>query len=108
MKGFVGVTGIRSLLGKKAMEALERFERGRVLEAAEKFLNNDGRAVAFQKDAWEGLRSEHDPPYSINAAKEGTLRGRLRGMKNVTLYGVPPTRLVGPCRRVLEQFLGHQ
>jgi hypothetical protein len=90
------------------MEALERFERGRVLEAAKKFLSNGGIAVAFQKNAWEGLRSEHDPPYSIIAAMEGKLRGHLRGMKNVPLYGVPPTRLIGPCRRVLEQFLGHQ
>jgi hypothetical protein len=103
-----GVAGIRSLLGKKAMEELERFERGRVLEVAEKFLNNGGIAVTFQKDAWEGLRSEHDPPYNITAAKEAKLRGCLRGMKNVFLYGVPPTRLVGPCRRVLEQFLGHE
>jgi hypothetical protein len=103
-----GVAGIRSLLRKKAMEELEGFERERVLEAAEKFLKNGGIAITFQKNAWEGLISEHDPPYSINAAKEGKLRGRLRGMKNVTLYGVPPTRLVGPCRRILEQFLGHQ
>lgn len=102
-----GVAGIRSLLGKKAMEELESFERERVLEAAKKFLNNRGIAVTFQKDAWEGLCSEHDPPYSITSAKEGTLRGRVRGMKNVPLYGVPPTRLVGPCRRVLEQFLRH-
>jgi hypothetical protein len=103
-----GVAGIRSLLGKKAMDELERFERHRVLEVADRFLNNGGIAVTFQKDAWEGLRSEHDPQYSINAAKEGTLRGHVRGMKNVTLYGVPPTRLVGPCRSVLEEFLEHQ
>jgi hypothetical protein len=103
-----GVAGIRSLLGKKSMEELESFERGRVLEAADKFLSKGGIAVTFQKNAWEGLRSEYDPPYSIAAAKEGKLRGRLRGIKNVPLYGVPPTRLIGPCRRVLEQFLGHQ
>ena len=99
-----GVAGIRSVLGKRAMEELESFERGRVFQAAEKFLNNGGRAVTFQRGAWEGLRSEHDPPYSITAAKEGKLRGRLRGMKKVPLYGVTPTRLVGPCRRVLRQF----
>jgi hypothetical protein len=103
-----GVAGIRSLLGKKAMEELESFERARVLEAADKFLNKEGMAVTFQKNAWEGLCSEHDPPYNIAAAKEGKLRGSLRGMKRVSLYGVPPTRLVGPCRRVLERFLGHQ
>ena len=103
-----GVAGVRSLLGKKAMEELEKFERERVLEAAEKFLKNGGVAITFQKDAWEGLRSEHDPQYSINAAKEGKLMGRLRGTKNISLHGVPPTRLVGPCRMVLKQFLRHQ
>jgi len=90
------------------MEELERFERERVLEAAEKFLRNRGIAITFQKDAWEGLRSKHDHPYSIHAAKEGKLIGRLRGTKNISLHGVPPTRLVGPCRRILEQFLGPQ
>jgi hypothetical protein len=51
-----GVAGIRRLLGKKAMEELERFERERVLEAAEKFLNNRGIAVTFQERAKRGSR----------------------------------------------------
>jgi hypothetical protein len=100
-----GVAGIRRLLGKKAMKELERFERERVLEAAEKFLNNRGTVVTFQKNAWEGLRSERNLTYGIDLAREGKLIGTLRGMSNVPLYGVPPTRLLGPCREVLKKFL---
>ena len=93
---------------ERALERLERFERERIMEVIMRFLKAGGAVVTFQRDAWEGLRSKHDPPYSITAAKEGKLRGRVRSMKKVSLYGVPPTRLVGPCRRVLKQFLSHR
>lgn len=100
-----GVAGIRKLLGAPAMKDLERFERDRILKVAKSFLSSRGIVVTFQRNAWEGLRSEGDPNYSIDSAREGKLIGTLRGMANVPLYGVPPTRLVGPCRKVLRKFL---
>jgi hypothetical protein len=100
-----GVAGIRKLLGSKAMSRLESAERQRIIRSARKFLEAGGVAVAFQKNAWEGLRSEGDPPYSIDLAKGGKLVGSLAGMADIPLFGVPPTRLIGPCRRVLRQLL---
>ena len=100
-----GVAGIRRLLGAPAMKDLERFERDRILRVAKSFLSSRGTVVTFQRNAWEGLRSEGDPNYSIDSAREGKLIGTLTGIANVPLYGVPPTRLVGPCRKVLRKFL---
>jgi len=77
----------------------------RILKLAEKFINPKGAAIAFQKNAWNSLRAEQGPEYSIGAARAGMLRGTLKGHNDLTLFCVPPTRLAGPCRRVLTQIL---
>ena len=51
------------------------------------------------------LRSEKDAEFSIGAAREGTLKGNLKGHNDLTLICVPPTRLAGPCRKVLTHML---
>jgi hypothetical protein len=61
----------------------------------------------FNKN-WNGLKSDSDVSYSIENAKEGKLIGTLKGMPNIPLLGVPPTRLSGPCSRVLQQLLNKQ
>jgi len=100
-----GVAGIRKLIGRRALERLERYERERVIEVVKRFLVPGGVAVTFQKDAWNGLRSLNDPEYSIKLAKAGKLRGTLNGLPHIPLLGVPPTRLLGPTRKVLRQVL---
>jgi hypothetical protein len=100
-----GVAGIRKLLGSKPMSQLESAERERIIRYARKFLEPGGVAVAFQRNAWEGLKSEDDPSYSIDLARRGKLKGSLAGTTDVPLFGVPPTRLIGPCRRILRQLL---
>lgn len=100
-----GIAGVRRLLGSGAMKKLVPFERQRVFEASRDFLTPKGVAVTFQKDAWEGLRSEKDPAYGIGRAKSGKLRGSLKNMPRVSLLGVPPTRLAGPCREALSRLL---
>jgi len=100
-----GVDGIRKLFGKKAMKRLEAAERLRILEISGKFLGTKGAIAAFQKNAWEGLRSPDDPPYRLDAARTGGLKGKLSGMPKIPLYCVPPTRLAGPARVVLKQYL---
>lgn len=57
---------------------------------------------------WNGLKSDGDVSYNIEDAKKGKLIGTLKGMPNITLLGVPPTRLSGPCSRVLRQLLTQQ
>jgi hypothetical protein len=103
-----GVAGIRKLFGAKPLKRLEALEKERILEVAKRFLTNRGIAVTFQRDAWEGLRSENDPCYTIGEAREGKLRGSVKGMPHIPLLGVPPTRLLGPARDVLRQLLSEE
>jgi len=103
-----GVAGIRELIGARALKRLEPYERQRVIEVIKRFLIPGGVAVTFQKDAWNGLRSVNDPEYSIELAKAGKLRGTLNGLPHIALLGVPPTRLVGPARKVLRHMLAEE
>ena len=100
-----GVAGVQKLIGVKALRKLEQEESSRVLKLAENFIHSKGAAIAFQKNAWNGLRSENDPEYSIDAARAGSLEGTLKGGNDLALFCVPPTRLAGPCRKVLTQLL---
>lgn len=100
-----GIAGIQRLLGIRALRRLERAETERVLECAKKFLTPNGIAVAFQKNAWNALRLSKDREYKLSLAKDGKLKGRLKEMTNVPLIGVPPTRLSGPCSKMLRQLL---
>ena len=100
-----GVAGIQKLIGAKAMRRLEDVERERVVKCASEFLSTDGVVVSFQKNAWNSLKSDEDPAYNINLAKTGTLIGRLKNCPGVSLFGVPPTRLLVPCREVLSKVL---
>lgn len=103
-----GVAGVRKLIGAKAIRRLEIEERKRVLECAKNFLTPNGVAVTFQENAWNGLKSDGDVSYRLELARKGKLIGTLKGMPNIPLLGVPPTRLSGPCSRVLRQLLTQQ
>jgi hypothetical protein len=96
-----GVAGIIKLLGAKAFKIIEKEEIERIVTSAQKFIQNHGAVITFQKNAWENLRSKDDPAYTIDRAKKGKLTGNLKGHSDIRLYGVPPTRLVGPCRKIL-------
>lgn len=100
-----GIGGINKLLGSKAMKMLEPFERRRILRIVKNFITPEGKVVTFQKNAWVGLKGDSDPVYSIKSAKTGGLVGSINGMPEIPLLGAPPTRLVGPCRRILGRFL---
>jgi len=103
-----GVTGVQKLIGAKAMRELEKEETLRVIECAKQFLLPKGVAVALQKNAWNGLRSDKDPEYKKTLADSGKLKGTLKDMPDILLLGVPPTRLSGPCSKILRQLLEEQ
>lgn len=107
-KDYSGVAGIQKLIGAKAMRRLEVAEQKRVLKCARKFLSPDGAVIAFQKNAWNGLCSENDPKYDIKFARAGELKGTLIGHSKIPLFCVPPTRLAGPCRKILRQLLAEK
>jgi len=60
-----GIAGVQKLIGAKAMRELEKEEGRRVIECAKKFLAPNGIAVAFQKNAWNALRSSKDREYKL-------------------------------------------
>ena len=100
-----GVAGVQKLIGVKALRKLEQEECVRILKLAEEFINPKGAVIVFQKNAWNNLRSEQDPKYGIKAARAGSLEGTLKGHNGLNLVCVPPTRLAGPCCRVLTKML---
>jgi len=104
-KDYSGVVGIQKLIGTKAMRALEKEERKRVIQCVREFLTPDGSVITFQKNAWDGLRSENDPMYEIKLTQSGKIKGSFIGNPKIPLFCVPPTRLVGPCREILGQLL---
>jgi len=100
-----GIAGVQKLIGAKAMRRLEKAETKRVLECAKKFVTPKGAVIAFQKNAWNNLRSENDPEYKLKLARAGKLKGHLKGDPKIPLFCVPPTRLSGPCKRVLQGIM---
>jgi len=98
-----GVAGIRKLLGKHVFDQVAKEERERILEEAARFLQPNGFGVTFQKDAWNGLSSSGK--YKLERAKAGRLKSTIKRHSEIPLFGAPPTRLLGPCRRVLQGFL---
>jgi len=99
------VAGVQKLIGVRALRKLEQEESTRVFKLAEKFISPRGAVIAFQKNAWNGLRAENDSRYSIGAAREGILKGNLKRRDDLILFCVPPTRLAGPCRKALTQMV---
>jgi hypothetical protein len=103
-----GVAGIQKLLGSAAFRLIEKEETQRIISCAKKFVQNNGAVITFQKNAWENLRSKKDLEYTIDRAKNDKLVGRLKGNSDIQLFGVPPTRLVGPCcdslRRIKKEI----
>jgi len=100
-----GVSGVQRLIGSRAVRRLEEAETKRVVQSANRFVIGKGAVVTFQKNAWNALCSEGDPAYEIKLAKEGRLMGGLKNRRDISLLGVPPTRLVGPCRKILNKML---
>ena len=101
-----GVAGVRKLIGARALRRLEDEEGKRIVKCAKVFMGDDprGTVITFQKNAWNGLKSEKDPEYELNKTKDGTLNGRLKDSRTIPLYGAPPTRLAGPARQVLQKY----
>ncbi|MBW2167040.1 MAG: hypothetical protein JRG74_13385 [Deltaproteobacteria bacterium] len=102
---FGGIAGVQKLIGIKAMRRLEQVETKRVIACAKKFITLKGAVIAFQKNAWNNLCSENDPKYDIKLARAGKLKGHLIGNMKIPQLCVPPTRLSGPCSRVLKGLL---
>jgi len=90
---WAGVSGLVKLFGRPAMRLIATAERTRLAATIARFMTGQGAVVAFQKDAYEGLRGQSAPPYTFADACAGRLRSRSAAGCPVPLFGVPPTRL---------------
>ncbi len=87
-----GVQGVRKLLGAKAFGILTLQEEKRIGLLISKFIGSTGGIISFQKDAYNGVRSQGSPAYSIDLARQGLLTGKSTGAPHIYLAGAPPTR----------------
>lgn len=91
---WTGVGGLFRLFGSNAMKLIEEVELKRIKAIVDSFMTNGGIIVAFQKDAYNGLKSEQMSTYSIDLAKTNRLRGESMFGKGYELICAPPTRLL--------------
>jgi hypothetical protein len=94
-----GVAGLRRLFGKRVLELIALEEQKRIAIIANEFLSREkGIIVAFQRDAYEGIRSEDSLEYILERAKDFRLVGQYRKDPGLTVIGVPPTRFLSSRR----------
>lgn len=99
-----GVVGIHKLIGIKALRRLEHEEKKRVSNTIKKFVTGNGAVIAFQKNAWENMKTINDPQYSQKIVNKKGLIGKV-GNSGIKLICLPPTRLSGPCSKVLKNLI---
>lgn len=87
-----GVGGIRKLLGARALDQVAEAEQQRIAQIIHAFMPRGGGVLAFQRDAYEAVRSSADPRYALTSAMAGALNGTYRHNPAVCVMGLPPTR----------------
>jgi hypothetical protein len=102
---WAGVAGLVRLFGQPAVRAIAAAERSR-LGTTIAAHGGYGAVVAFQRDAYEYLRDPSTQPYSVAAARAGTLSCRLAAGQPVRLFAAPPTRFAHTqaFREVLHEY----
>jgi len=88
-----GVMGIRKLLGARAFGIISIHEEIRIDKLISRFIGITGGIIAFQKDAYNGVRSYDTQKYSTDLAFQGLLQGKYKRGLNIFLVGAPPTRM---------------
>jgi hypothetical protein len=103
---WAGVVGLEKLFGRRALRLLAAAERSRLATTISGFVSGRGAVVAFQRDAYEGLRDHAAPPYTFADAREGGLRSSSAAGCPVRLFGAPPTRMAHAqmFRRALAEY----
>lgn len=101
-----GVGGLQRLFGRKALCAIAAEEQRRIESIIRVFIRSGGGVVAYQRDAYEGIRAPDAPSYQLDLAKRGELHGKYKFNSRIHLLGSPPTRILHTreARDVLVQF----
>jgi hypothetical protein len=104
-RSWSGVSGVRRLLRTRAFRAITTYEEKRIQSLVSRFISPTGGILAFQKDAYNGVRSQDSPAYSRERANQGLLVGKYKLDENIRLAGSPPTRIMQSekSKQVLEK-----
>lgn len=89
-----GVAGVQKLLGKPAMQIIEEEEQKRIAKMVNDFLGVRGGIIAFQKDAYNGLRNQKSSVYNLNDSLSSGLVTKYKLDSRIPLVGVAPTRFL--------------
>ncbi len=89
-----GVAGLYRLFGKKAMDLIEIEEQKRIKQMIKQFMPKKGAIIAFQKDAYNGVRGLKSPGYSLKMVLDGKLKAKCKLDSQTKVFGVPPTRFL--------------
>jgi hypothetical protein len=93
-KRWSGVSGLRKLFRAKAFDLISHQEEKRIGRLITRFIGSTGGGIiAFQKGAYERVRSVDSRAYSQELANRGLLQGKYKNSQNILLAGAPPTRL---------------
>jgi len=91
-----GVAGLRKLFHASALRAIAENEKRRVDTLIDNFIasNPRGNILAFQKDAYFGIRSTKNP--EIKVALEGNWQvvKTQYSDSDINIYKLPPTRFM--------------
>ncbi|MSQ14578.1 MAG: hypothetical protein EXR50_01765 [Dehalococcoidia bacterium] len=91
-KGWAGVAGLRRLFGAPALRLIAAAEHERLRQIVKGFNHGTGAVLAFQSDAYEGLRLQTDPRYSLVTVLDDLLEAKCKLDSEIPLFGGPPTR----------------
>lgn len=98
---------MRRLFGSSAVKLIFAEENRTIARSIESFIPEAGAILAFQKDAYESLRSVESTEYSLQRALSGQLSGRYKNREEIRLFGAPPTRFMNShkARAVLAEYM---
>jgi hypothetical protein len=91
-KRWAGVSGLKRLFGAEAFRMITREEERRIEMLVSKFLSSGGAMIAFQKDAYNGVRSPKHPSTAANRRGKAHCEGSIGVVRMYCWLGSPPTR----------------
>jgi hypothetical protein len=91
---WAGVAGLHRLFRKEAFKQVTNCERKRLADLINHFLAPNGIVIAFQKDAYQEIKSNESPDYSLDRAKRGEIESQCRFDPKIKIYCLAPTRLM--------------
>ena len=94
-RGWGYVEGLRKLFRPEALREIEKSEKqNRINPILEQLSKSGGAVLAFQSDAYNGIKSDGNQIYSQKEASEGKLIGECDNFTNVKLLCSLPTKAI--------------